>query len=68
MTTLETVPEDWDSDRDEPFFRIVSRLLRGAVVEAASSLLASYDPDPAVSPCDDAGPAQVWLPRQVPTL
>ena len=48
MTTLETVPEDWDSDRDEPFFRIVSRVLPAAVVEAASSLLASYDPDPAV--------------------
>lgn len=48
-------------------FRIVSRLLRGAVVEASSSLLAGYDPDPPVSPCGDGGHAQRWLPRQVPT-
>lgn len=54
MTTLERVPETWDSDRDEPFFRITARLLPSAVVEAASALLASYDDEPAV-PSSAAG-------------
>jgi hypothetical protein len=47
MTTLERVPDTWDSDRDEPFFRITARLLPGAFVAAASALLASYDDEPA---------------------
>ena len=43
MSALEELPTTWDPDRDECFFRIVARLLPPAMVEAASSLLASYD-------------------------
>ena len=49
MTTLERVPETWDADRDEQFFRITARLLPRALVEAASALLAGYDDEPAPS-------------------
>ena len=45
---IEAVPDTWDSDRDERFFRITARLLPCAVVEATSSLLASYDEPPTV--------------------
>ena len=51
MTALEQLPDTWDSDRDERFFRITARALPATVVEAASALLASYDdaPDAAIS-------------------
>ncbi len=46
MSATEQIPTRWDHDRDERFFRIVARLLPCDVVEAASSLLASYDEEP----------------------
>ena len=63
MTAVETVPDTWDSERDERFFRATARLLPPAVVEAASSLLASYDEPSttgvAAGPCLRRVPAQV---------
>lgn len=63
MAMLEQVPDRWDGDRDERFFRITARLLPAAFVAAASALLASYDDETA------AAPAAVELPKQtaVPT-
>jgi len=49
MTTLETVPSTWDSDRDERFFRITAHVLPCCLVEGASALLASYDEEPVVA-------------------
>lgn len=43
MSGLEQLPTTWDPDRDECFFRIVARVLPPGLVEAASSLLGSYD-------------------------
>ncbi len=57
MARLEQVPDSWDSDRDERFFRITARLLPAASVAAASALLASYDDE-------RASPAVVRLPLQ----
>ena len=61
MTTLEMIPDTWDADRDEVFFRITARLLPSAVVAGASSLLASYDDD-VVAPHD--APASATDPQQ----
>ena len=50
MTDLELIPTVWEAARDEAFFRITARLLPVAVVDGGSSLLASYDDEPAVAP------------------
>jgi hypothetical protein len=44
-TTIETVPEVWDDERDTAFFRIVARLFSPAFCMGAGVLLASYDAD-----------------------
>jgi len=44
-TTIETIPEVWDDERDTVFFRIVARLFSPAFDMGAGVLLASYDDD-----------------------
>ncbi len=69
MTAPEQIPDTWDSDRDERFFRITARLLPSAVVEAASSLLASYDDELplAAARITRSEPAEAASPRRVPS-
>jgi hypothetical protein len=43
MTSFESVPTTWDDLRDGSFFRIVSHVLDGRLLEAASCLLAAND-------------------------
>ena len=65
MTSTEQVPTTWDTDRDEPFFRLVAHVLPCSVLEAASSLLASYDDEVApAAPAPVAAPAVVPVPVQ----
>ena len=44
MTTYRDCPRAWTAARDEAFFRIVQDLFCPAWLEAASALLAGYDP------------------------
>jgi hypothetical protein len=46
--TFESVPQRWDDERDNSFFRIVNRECTPAFALGASVLLASYDADLAV--------------------
>ena len=49
MSSTESVPSTWDDVLDVPFFRIVSHVLDGRLLAAASILLAANDPELAVS-------------------
>ena len=62
MAVLERIPDSWDSDRDERFFRITARLLPAAFVAAASALLASYDDERALRPAVVLVPEQPAVP------
>ena len=44
-TALETVPQEWSTDRDESFFRVTANMFPANVAFAAGVLLASYDPE-----------------------
>ncbi len=55
MDSSSTRPTTWDAARDEAFFRIVLHVFPPALLEAASSLLASYD-DVAVVSDRSVGP------------
>ncbi len=43
ITQLETIPQDWDGERDIPFFRVTASLFSSWFCFGASVLLASYD-------------------------
>ena len=64
-TQIETIPQDWNEERDLPFFRVSAGLFSPAFCFGASVLLASYDDHPEASPIsmeprvDDAPPAVV---------
>ena len=42
-TQIETIPQDWNEERDLPFFRVSASLFSPAFCFGASVLLASYD-------------------------
>ena len=46
--TFESVPQCWEDERDNAFFRIVNREFTPAFALGASVLLASYDADVAL--------------------
>ena len=48
-TTIETIPQQWDDERDARFFRLTAALFTPAFCHGAGVLLASYDPDDTVS-------------------
>ena len=64
-TQIETIPQDWNEERDLPFFRVSAGLFSPAFCFGASVLLASYDDHPETSPiateprAADAPPATV---------
>jgi hypothetical protein len=43
ITELETIPQDWDGERDIPFFRLTASLFSSWFCFGASVLLGSYD-------------------------
>jgi len=43
MNSIESIPQVWDDERDEQFFRITARLFDTQFCYGASVLLASYD-------------------------
>ncbi len=47
MNPSESVPTTWDDVRDGQFFRLVCHVLDAHLLEAATSLLASNDAEPA---------------------
>lgn len=49
MNSIECVPSTWDDVLDGQFFRIVSYVLDGRLLEAASCLLAANDAELAVT-------------------
>ena len=65
-TQIETIPQDWNEERDLPFFRVSAGLFSPAFCFGASVLLASYDDHHetaiiAIEPCAaDASSATVY--------
>ena len=62
-TTLETIPQQWDDERDVAFFRITAALFAPDFCYGAGVLLASYDPDDVVTE-----PAPATAPYDVPSV
>jgi hypothetical protein len=44
-TSLEGIPQTWDSERDVAFFRVTAAMFTPSFCYGASALLASYDED-----------------------
>jgi len=45
MNNTESIPQDWDDERDVQFFNITASLFSPAFCYGAGVLLASYDPE-----------------------
>ena len=45
MTSIESIPQVWDDERDGQFFHLTDGLFPPAYCYGAGVLLASYDPD-----------------------
>lgn len=45
MNNTESIPQDWDDERDGQFFNVTASLFSPAFCYGAGVLLASYDPD-----------------------
>ena len=45
MTSIESIPQVWDDERDGQFFHLTDGLFTPAYCYGAGVLLASYDPD-----------------------
>jgi hypothetical protein len=45
MTSIESIPQVWNDERDGQFFRLTDGLFPPAYCYGAGVLLASYDPD-----------------------
>ena len=58
---IQTIPQDWDEERDIPFFRVTTDLFSPSFCSGASVLLASNDDDSeasiiTVEPCTADAP------------
>lgn len=62
MTSIESIPQVWDDERDGQFFRITQSLLDPSYCYGAGVLLASYDAEDEAAAAVAAATAPVPAP------